>query len=584
MEFDISKKIVDVGRDFGFRQLSILIFEIHGPITIKNVEAHIKKNYIKNSINSEKGFERGIQKKEDAIFATFAKERVRTLRFVSEYSKIATCSFRIIPDIARLRFKEKEGGIEIYIYGGSEKFLEHDVASTLKKMAAQNGCKLKQPGIDQNFMQELCLTKHKKYVNYIKIDPSNSSNYAELIEKEFIRAKKYKYIINEGVYKGDNILSTNALRMLFENEPNIVILSYKSKLLLSHLGKVNKITYQIIDNGRIKFFASLEIINRFDDEFDFAEKLMDKLEDDAAGQILQTDEYHTQTDPDQITFDYFIDGNQILVSINELFESKKFDSLPKLLGELHKRNLSHDNQRMVIELLLRLFSENIVDSYTYISHFTPFLTEDIVSEFEPQFRTIFEQMDEETLHEFLPHLEPFSDMLNPLLSNELMQKKMLSYEWNDTKMETDRRKKGRRLEDFCKLFFSLSEELVVDKCNYRTDDEEIDLIIKNKVTDPFWNQLNSPHIFVECKNLISKMDAPDISRLKTKVIDHRNLSRVGICISANDFTSSSKSSQIRAGGQDFVLAFISGKDIDDFFESDIRILPFLENVITRSIV
>lgn len=584
MEFDISKKIVDVGRDFGFRQLSILIFEIHGPITIKNVEAHIKKNYIKNSINSEKGFERGIQKKEDAIFATFAKEGVRTLRFVSEYSKIATCSFRIIPDIARLRFKEKEGGIEIYIYGGSEKFLEHDVASTLKKMSSQNGCKLKQPGIDQNFMQELCLTKHKKYVNYIKIDPSNSSNYAELIEKEFIRAKKYKYIINEGVYKGDNILSTNALRMLFENEPNIVILSYKSKLLLSHLGKVNKITYQIIDNGRIKFFASLEIINRFDDEFDFAEKLMDKLEDDATGKILQTDEYHTQTDPDQITFDYFIDGDQILVSINELFESKKFDSLPKLLGELHKRNLSHDNQRMVIELLLRLFSENIVDSYTYISHFTPFLTEDIVSEFEPQFRTIFKQMDEETLHEFLPHLEPFSDMLNLLLSNELMQKNILHRAWDETKLDLDAHTKGKRLEKFCKLFFSLNDELVVAKCNYLTKDEEIDLIIKNKVNDPFWIQLNSPHIFVECKNWSSKMDAPSIKLFVGKIGDHSNLSRIGICISVNGFTKTASISQIRAGNKNLVLVFISGDDLDDFFDSNIRIIQFLEKLITKSIV
>ena len=85
--------------------------------------------------------------------------------------------------------------------------------------------------------------------------------------------------------------------------------------------------------------------------------------------------------------------------------------------------------------------------------------------------------------------------------------------------------------------FSISPQLQVVQRTYSTGDEEIDLIVKNNVSRPFWQSLASPLIFVECKNWIARVGAPEVRNFEGKLQNHTPMTRVGMLVAPGGFTS-----------------------------------------------
>lgn len=141
--------------------------------------------------------------------------------------------------------------------------------------------------------------------------------------------------------------------------------------------------------------------------------------------------------------------------------------------------------------------------------------------------------------------------------------------------------KGRSLEQLMEVLFTAHESFkVVDK-NLSTGDEEIDLVLKNNVDRPFWISLNSPLIFVECKNWSSPVEAKEIRDFEIKVQNHAPLVRLGMFVATNGFSKGAREEQKRMGRSNYHLAFFDSKDIEDFVRSGTGLFEWLEEQVTR---
>ena len=125
----------------------------------------------------------------------------------------------------------------------------------------------------------------------------------------------------------------------------------------------------------------------------------------------------------------------------------------------------------------------------------------------------------------------------------------------------DAQHKGEALERLMAAVFSLSPALQVVARNYSTDDEEIDLVVKNNVARPFWQGLGSALIFVECKNWTARVGAPEVRNFEVKLQNHQPVTRVGILVAPNGFTSEATNAVKRSSRDPYTLVLVTGEDL-----------------------
>jgi len=164
-----------------------------------------------------------------------------------------------------------------------------------------------------------------------------------------------------------------------------------------------------------------------------------------------------------------------------------------------------------------------------------------------------------------------------------LDKKELKEVWYKCKKERNRQKKGKLLEDFfVKLFERVENFILVDK-RLNTVNEELDIVFRNNVDKPFWISLNSPHIIIECKNWNNKIQAEVIRSFETKMINHINLTKIGIFVAASGYESGCFVEQVRGGRGENVIVLISGNEIDKFLESSQDTIEWMEQLISSCI-
>ena len=71
--------------------------------------------------------------------------------------------------------------------------------------------------------------------------------------------------------------------------------------------------------------------------------------------------------------------------------------------------------------------------------------------------------------------------------------------WTSAQQELDPQRKGALLERVMQLLFRAIPSFGEVTANLRTDSEEIDIVVRNSSTDPFWSK-ESQYFFGECKN------------------------------------------------------------------------------------
>lgn len=137
--------------------------------------------------------------------------------------------------------------------------------------------------------------------------------------------------------------------------------------------------------------------------------------------------------------------------------------------------------------------------------------------------------------------------------------------------------KGRSLEALVEVLFTANHAFEVVNKRVSTGDEEIDIVVKNNIDRPFWNALQSPLFFVECKNWQKPVGAREIRDFEVKLRNHGALARVGFMVAIGGVTSEAVHELKRAGRDRAHLVIITGEDIEDFIRGGEEVIAWQED-------
>ena len=103
--------------------------------------------------------------------------------------------------------------------------------------------------------------------------------------------------------------------------------------------------------------------------------------------------------------------------------------------------------------------------------------------------------------------------------------------------DVDKQERGRRLEALVAALLDIPDTgLALLEKRLKHADEELDLVLRNDLQEPFWRNFNSPLVLVECKNWTSRVDINELRVLETKMRDRGRLCNVGIFVSLSGFS------------------------------------------------
>lgn len=129
--------------------------------------------------------------------------------------------------------------------------------------------------------------------------------------------------------------------------------------------------------------------------------------------------------------------------------------------------------------------------------------------------------------------------------------------------------KGRRLEALLAFVFSQVRDLKVIERNYRTETEEIDLVLQVDNFSPrVWQRPGVPFILVEAKNRADKASQQVMSVLLTKLQTKRGTSRIAFLVSLAGFTEDAKLQELRFSTQDICVVMIGREELFSLIEAD----------------
>lgn len=121
---------------------------------------------------------------------------------------------------------------------------------------------------------------------------------------------------------------------------------------------------------------------------------------------------------------------------------------------------------------------------------------------------------------------------------------------------------------FSQIGFNHITKRIIDKSQ-----NEVDLIIRNEIKDPFFQKL-SPYIFVECKNTIDSVDKNQFKLFRDKVKESNGLSKLGILITSSSFTRTTYIDAIRDSKDDLKIIFISNIEIERLIRMEDKLSEF----------
>ena len=151
--------------------------------------------------------------------------------------------------------------------------------------------------------------------------------------------------------------------------------------------------------------------------------------------------------------------------------------------------------------------------------------------------------------------------------------------------EVTTKARGDALENLVEaLIRTEAPELQILEKNLRTRQEEIDVVLTNGLKDPFWTNLSSPLILVECKNYGNPVGVPPLRVLESKMADRGALCRVGIFVSMAGFTKTFLSRLKSLQTADRIVFALDGNDLAELVTSKQRLTDWLrERGLLRSL-
>lgn len=135
-------------------------------------------------------------------------------------------------------------------------------------------------------------------------------------------------------------------------------------------------------------------------------------------------------------------------------------------------------------------------------------------------------------------------------------------EWATAQAERDRNKKGLLLERLVALLLKSIPGFDRLDTRLRNETEEIDVLVQNESTDPFW-QKESPYILVECKHWSKRIGTKELRDLWGKMEGRYNRCRLALLIAPGGFTDTVRDLQLRKSEDDVLVVLVGANELDD---------------------
>ena len=107
--------------------------------------------------------------------------------------------------------------------------------------------------------------------------------------------------------------------------------------------------------------------------------------------------------------------------------------------------------------------------------------------------------------------------------------------WEALQTEHDANRKGLWLEELMELLFRSVDGFQVFPPRRRSEDEEIDLVIRIDSSDPLWAH-EAPYILVECKNWSRPVGPDAFDRFRSKIKRRYGRATLGLFVAPGGFT------------------------------------------------
>ncbi|WP_309104957.1 restriction endonuclease [Microbacterium sp.] len=113
--------------------------------------------------------------------------------------------------------------------------------------------------------------------------------------------------------------------------------------------------------------------------------------------------------------------------------------------------------------------------------------------------------------------------------------------------------------------------------NFRTAEEEIDLVLANSLARPFWTSFVSPLMLVECKNWTKALGVKDLRVFESKLSDRKGIARIGVFVSMSGFTRPFmvRLKTIQSSGTGVIFA-VGGDDVRSMVSDRVKLTDWLE--------
>lgn len=146
------------------------------------------------------------------------------------------------------------------------------------------------------------------------------------------------------------------------------------------------------------------------------------------------------------------------------------------------------------------------------------------------------------------------------LSTERREQELLRA-WQAAQTASDPHARGELLETVMLLVFRMIPGFEHAQIRKRNDIEEIDVIVQNCSTDPFWQKEGS-YVLVECKNWSSSVGVPELKLFRQKIEDRFGRSALGFFIAMGGYTETTAIEEwTRRAGKSLVV-LLTREDLD----------------------
>lgn len=133
--------------------------------------------------------------------------------------------------------------------------------------------------------------------------------------------------------------------------------------------------------------------------------------------------------------------------------------------------------------------------------------------------------------------------------------------WDEVQRETDRHKKGTRLEELLLIMWRSIPGFENTFPNQRSSNEEIDLVVENGSKDEIWRK-ESSYFLVECKNWTSTVGPKEVDWLRTKLQTRHGRCKLGFFVAPAGFTAGVDTALLKHSESGVMIVLLAKAEIE----------------------